>query len=110
MPLSALGACVTQLDVIANNLANSNTTDFKKQRADLIEASLSGVSVAIRRIAAPGIEMPAGEGSPGVHAPSNVAVEEELAALITTRQMYDVNLAVLKTEEDMEQHVIDIVT
>jgi flagellar basal body rod protein FlgC len=30
--------------------------------------------------------------------------------LITTRHMYDANLAVIKTEEEMGRHLIDIVT
>jgi flagellar hook protein FlgE len=110
MSLSALSAFVTQLEVTANNLANSTTTDFKKQRVDFIEASPSGVSVTIRSIDAPGMELPADESNPGVHETSNVVVEEELANLITTRHMYGANLAVIKTEEEMEEHLIDIVT
>ena len=46
--LSALRAFGEKLGVTANNIANINTNGFKKSRADLEEASPSGVNVSIQ--------------------------------------------------------------
>jgi flagellar basal-body rod protein FlgB len=43
--LSALGAYLRKQDVTANNIANANTHDFKKSRADFQETSPDRKSV-----------------------------------------------------------------
>ena len=52
--ISALSAYEKKMAVISNNVANSQSEEFKKSRADLMEGSYGAVEVEISRIDSPG--------------------------------------------------------
>jgi flagellar hook protein FlgE len=107
--LTALGSFVRKLDVTANNIANVNTEDFKKSRAVLQEAYPSGVKVSISQVDTPGMPLPADESHPDVKETSNVVLEDDLADLIVTHHMYDANLTTIRTEEEMQGTLLDLI-
>ncbi|MGE5841135.1 MAG: flagellar basal body protein, partial [Deltaproteobacteria bacterium] len=99
--LSALRATLRKQDVTANNIANVNTHDFKKNKADFEETSPAGVKVTISRPETPAAPLPADEVGEG-HEMSNVSVEEELVDLITTRHLFTANIKTIQTEDEMQ--------
>jgi flagellar hook protein FlgE len=107
--LTALGSFVRKLDVTANNIANVNTEDFKKSRAVLQEAYPSGVKVSISQVDTPGMPLLADESHPDVKETSNVVLEDDLADLIVTHHMYDANLTTIRTEEEMQGTLLDLI-
>ena len=106
--LSALGAYLKKQDVTANNIANVNTTDFKKSRTEFEETSHGGVTVSISRIETPGNPLPPDEVIGGDHQMSNVGLEEELVDLITTQNGFEANTKTLQTQEELQGTLLDI--
>jgi len=106
---TALSSFVRKLDVTANNIANVNTEDFKKNRTVLQEAYPSGVKVSLSRVDTPGMPLPADENHPDNKETSNVVLEDELVDLIVTQNMYDANLTTIRTEEEMQKTVLDLI-
>jgi len=106
--LSALGAYLKKQDVTANNIANVNTTDFKKSRAEFEETSQGGVTVTISRIETPGNPLPPDEVIGGDHQMSNVGLEEELVDLITTQYGFEANTKTLQTQEELQGTLLDM--
>ncbi len=108
--LSAISAFQKKLNVTADNIANSRTDGYKRERAILSEAENGGVKAQIIK----------DEETPGpVHETyaddtvsetegSNVDLVDEMAGLITVRHAYQANLATLKTEDEMLGRLIDI--
>jgi flagellar hook protein FlgE len=107
--LSALGAYLRKQDITANNIANANTHDFKKSRADFQETSPDGVKVTISRIETPGTPLPPDEVIGAGHEMSNVSVEEELVDLITTQHGFEANAKTVQTESEMQGTLLDII-
>ena len=103
--LSALRAFDRKSDVIANNIANVHTDGFKKSRADLEEASPSGVKLAVERVNTPGDTVNIGEIEKET---SNVNMEEEWIALIVNRNNYTANLKTVKAVDEMQGTLFDI--
>jgi flagellar basal body rod protein FlgG len=106
--LMGLGAFGKKLDVTANNVANVNTNGFKKSRADMAEAYPEGVKVTLSRLNDPGTPLPVENGSEVMEESSNVSLEEEMVSLITTRYMYEANLKVVKTQDDLLGELLDV--
>jgi len=106
--LSSLGAHLRKLDVTANNIANANTHDFKKSRADFEEASPAGVKVTISRMETPGTPLPPDEVIGTGHEMSNVDVAEEFIDLITTQHGFEANAKTVQTESEMQGTLLDI--
>jgi flagellar basal body rod protein FlgG len=106
--LSALRAFGEKLGIISNNIANINTTGFKRSRALLEEAPTSGVSVAIHRVDNPGSPLLPMKDTGELVESSNVAVEEEMVDLIATGNAYTANLKTIKTEEETLGTLFDI--
>ena len=106
--LSALGAYLRKLDVTANNIANVNTTDFKKSRTEFEETDRGGVTVSISRVETPGNPLPPDEILAGDHQMSNVGLEEELVDLITTQYGFEANAKTLQTQEELQGTLLDI--
>lgn len=103
--LTALQAFDRKSKVIANNIANANTDRFKKSRAELEEASPSGVRVTVERVITPGDTVTIGEGE---REPSTVNMEEELIALIVNRNNYTANIKTVKAADEMQGTLFDI--
>ena len=106
--LTGLGAFGKKLDVTANNTANVNTDGFKKSRAEMAAAYPDGVKVTIGRENTPGDYVVIGDGTPAMKESSNVSLEEEMTGLITTKNMYESNLMVIRTDDEMKGELLDI--
>ncbi|MEN6319658.1 MAG: flagellar basal body rod C-terminal domain-containing protein [Syntrophaceae bacterium] len=114
LALSALGSFLKKVDVTANNIANINTNNFKKSRADMEEAYPSGVKVSISQVNTPGDSLPPDEAlSPSEkkqnQESSNVNLAEELVNLITTEHAVSANIKTITAEDEMQKTLIDIV-
>jgi flagellar basal-body rod protein FlgC len=115
--ISALSASVSgvkafekKLDVTANNIANVNTDEFKKQRALLSEGDNGGVKVEISQVDDPGYPKESVANGEVVEAESsNVDLAEELTEMIPTQAGYDANLKVVQTEDELLGSLLDIV-
>lgn len=107
--ISALNASVSgvkafqqKLNVTANNVANTNTDEFKKQRALLSEGYNGGVRVEIDEIDTPGYPKETlADGEVVESESSNVDLAEELTETIPTQAGYDANLKVIQAQDDM---------
>ncbi len=107
--MSALRAYRTQMGVVADNIANVNTSGFRKSRAVLQGEASGGVRASIERGDTGGgrdIQPSAdvfGEGQA-----SNVQLEEELPRMMVTQRAYEANLKALQTADEMLGSVLDI--
>lgn len=106
--LSALRAFGQKQGVTSHNVANMNTDGFKKSRAVLEEGDPSGVTVSVSQIDTPGALLPADDGTGEMRETSNVALEEEVCSLITTRHGFAANVQTLKTWDEMTEELIDL--
>lgn len=106
--LSALGSLSRKLDITADNIANSETNNFKKSRADMEEAYPYGVKVSISQIDTPGDILPPDEKGVSQES-SNVNLPEELVNLIITEHDFNANIATIQTRDEMEKQLIDII-
>ena len=107
--ISALQAYKSKMGVTANNIANVNTDEFKKDRATLREGTNGGVQVNVQQVNTPGIRYKAFEGDQLVEKESsNVNLEEEIPEMMITQRTYEANLKVLQTQNKMLGSVLDI--
>lgn len=104
--LSGLQAGLEKLDASANNVANLSTDGFKKERVLLSEGVTGGVVVEIGKSA---------ESGPFYHAPqrgliegSNVDLAEEAVEQVLAKYTISMNLAAIKTADEMQKGVIDL--
>ncbi|MCE5282111.1 MAG: flagellar basal body protein [Deltaproteobacteria bacterium] len=105
--MTALRALDKKMEVTANNTANVNTDGFKASRVETQEAYPEGVKVTISQTETPGTPLPVTEGSETAES-SNVSLEEQMLELVTTPQMYNANLEVVKSEDEMLGSLLDI--
>jgi flagellar basal-body rod protein FlgC len=109
--LSALYAARKKMGVAADNIANTNTDEFKKSRVTLSERDGGGVSATVDVVDTPGIPKDTIQNDTIVQTESsNVDLAEELTELIPTKTYYGANLKALKTQQDMLGSLIDIVS
>ena len=107
--ISALQAYKSKIGVTANNIANVNTDEFKKDRATLREGTNGGVQVNVQQVNTPGIRYKAFEVDQLVEKESsNVNLEEEIPEMMITQRTYEANLKVLQTQNKMLGSVLDI--
>ena len=90
--VSALRALGTKQSVTANNIANSETKEFKKSTTVLEEGSNGAVSAKIQPVNAPGTMINQPDGS--LEEMSNVDLIQETTDMITTRHAYEGLLAI----------------
>ena len=108
--ISALNAHGVKIGVTANNVANVNTEEFKKSRAVLEEGVNGHVTVEISRVDTPGpIVTEIEDGERVEKELSNVDLAEEITQTIPTQRGYEANLAMIKTRDEMLDHIIDII-
>ena len=105
--ISALKALSTKQSVTANNIANSESKEFKKSAAILEESSTGSVSTKIQPINTPGSMMQQADGT--LEEMSNVDIIQETTDMITTRHAYEANLKALKISTSMEDTVLDMI-
>jgi flagellar basal body rod protein FlgG len=103
--ISALRAFDRKSQVIANNIANVDTDGFKKSRAVMVQTSLPGVTVAPQQVNTPGDTVTIdGVG----RETSNVNLEEEMIGLMVNTQNYEANIRTLKTTQEMQGTLFDL--
>lgn len=103
--LTALRAVTRKNDVIANNIANANTDGFKKSRADLAQSTQAGAAVSTRQENTPGDRVTIGGEE---RETSNVDAGEELTALIVNSRAAELNIQTLKTAQEMQGTLFDL--
>ena len=108
--LSALKAFGTGLAVKANNIANSDSENFKKSRAINTEGENGEVKTEIRKVD-PDNELPSINSRDNVSEsqPSNVDLTEEIPGMIVDQRGFEANLKAIKTKEEMLGSVLDII-
>lgn len=106
--LTGVEAFRKKLDVTANNTVNVNTDRFKKSRVTMQEANPDGVTVTISRDESPGAPVPADESGTVMKESSNVSLEEEMTDLITSKHLFEANVQVIKTENEITGTLLDI--
>jgi flagellar basal-body rod protein FlgC len=114
--LSALNAFGVGTQVIANNLANINTDEFRASRTIYGEAP-QGQGVRVEEISrdnSPGAPLPpdrvdiSAAAAEEARAASNVRPEREFTDLTVTERAYEANAVVARTYDDMMGTVLDI--
>lgn len=108
--LTALRAFDKKLDVNASNIANVNTDKFKKSRVDLQEAAAGGVRVTIEQVNTPGISLGTNERTGEERESSNVSMAEEFVDQKVTQYAFESNLLVVKTADEMQKSLLDILS
>jgi len=108
--LSALQAFGQKLGITAGNIANVNTDGYKKSQALLEEGPHGEVEVREQRIDTPGLPVDLPEsGGHAVRESSNVALEEEIPALITTVYGFKANLKAVQAQDEMLGQLLNTV-
>ena len=104
--LSALQALGKKQSVIANNIANGNSKEFKKSRVSLEDGENGTVSARLQEINTAGVKINQPDGT--LEELSNVDLGLELAEMIPTQRGYEANLKAVKSQDEMEASVIDL--
>ncbi len=108
--ISALRAFVTKLGATADNIANVNTDEFKRNRATLHEDHNGGVRVELSKDNRPGFRYDTYEDGQKVEKEtSNVDLAEEIPDLMVTRRAYQANLKTIKTQDEMLGSLLDTI-
>jgi flagellar basal-body rod protein FlgC len=105
--LSGLRAGLEKLDASANNVANLSTDGFKKDLVLLSEGVAGGVVVEIGKStkSGPFYQSPQGE----LIEASNTDLAEEAVEQILAKYTFSMNLAMVKTVDEMQKSVIDLI-
>jgi flagellar hook protein FlgE len=108
--LSALKAFDIKLDVNANNIANVNTDKFEKSRVNLQETYPDGVQVTIEQVNTQGISLSTNERTGEERESSNVDLAQEFVDQIVTQYAFESNVLTVKTADEMQETLMDIIT
>jgi len=101
---SAIKAFGTKMASTADNIANSQSKNYKKSRVTLEEQDNNqGVKAVVSRVDTPGYTDASGEEL------SNVDIVEEIASTITTSHGIKANVKSIKTMDEMLGSIINII-
>ena len=89
---SALSAYVTLLNNTAGNIANMNTENYKPVETTMQTSSGGGVDAVTSRSASDSVDL-----------------SKEIVALITAETGFKASIAALKTSQEMQKSLIDII-
>ncbi len=92
------------LDATANNIANSNTDGYKRTSVSFNEGANGGVYATTSKVTSPG---PAYNMNGVIYEASNVDIATEAVSLMTARHMLSLNLAALRTADEMTESILD---
>ncbi|MGL1931641.1 MAG: hypothetical protein OCC45_07745 [Desulfotalea sp.] len=98
---SALGAAGTSMAVSAHNVANINTDDFKRSRTIYNENENGGVKAVFDKVDISPEGLETGQ-------PSSTEYAEEVVAQIGATNLYSANLTAIKTEDEMNETILNI--
>lgn len=104
--LSGLAAYAKHVEVIAHNVANSNTDKFKGSHTEFVSVETGGVLPVVRNDD-PIVLSDRGDGPSRVEL-SNVDLAEETVNLILAQRGFNANLNTLKTADDMLGTILDM--
>jgi flagellar basal-body rod protein FlgC len=108
--ISALKAFQKKLDVTSNNIANSNTNEFKRSRATLSEGAQGGVAVHITKEETPGIPIEESRDGTAIETEtSNVDLAQEITDTIPAKRGYQANIKMLQTRNEMLGSLLDVI-
>lgn len=104
--LSGLNVFGKKLSSAANNVANSNTSGYKKTESIISEDGVGLPELSLKRIDTPGPLLQESDGT--VREQSNVDLGEELTQSMVAQRGYEANLKALKAQNDMLGSALDI--
>ncbi|HSR37232.1 MAG TPA: flagellar basal body rod C-terminal domain-containing protein [Desulfurivibrionaceae bacterium] len=106
--LSGLMALQKKVESSANNIANINTSGYKKTVVTLAEQEPQGVAAQVQTVETPGsmVYEQTSEGQTLVEQ-SNVDLAEELPNLMLSRRFFQANLKTVQTEDAMLGMLLD---
>ena len=93
--MSGLNAASTRLNVSAHNIANAQTTGFRRQQVEQTALAEGGVSVTLDSASAP-------EQAP------MASLTEDIVAQISAAYEFKANLKVIQTEQDLLGSLLDL--
>lgn len=105
--VSALKALGAKQGITANNIANSETKEFKKSTAILEEDVNGAIQLKTQKINTPGTMIQQPDGT--LEEMSNVDIVQEVTDMIPTKHAYEANLKALKTTAEMEDSILDLI-
>ncbi len=104
--LSGLNVFGKKLANAANNIANSNTSGYKKAESVIMEDGVGLPELSLKRVDTPGPLLLESDGT--MTEQSNVDLAEELAQTIVAQRGYEANLKALKAQNDTLGSALDI--
>jgi flagellar basal body rod protein FlgG len=104
--LSGLNVFGKKLSNTANNIANSNTSGYKKTESVITQDGLGLPELSLKRVDTPGPLVTESDGT--MTEQSNVDLAEELTQSIVAQRGYEANLKVLKARNDTLGSALDI--
>jgi flagellar basal-body rod protein FlgC len=107
---AALRAYSSQLNANANNIANVNSQEFKRQDAVINEDSNNQPTAQIRRDNTPGPvrQTISEDGMQKFQEMSNTDLAKEMTGMISAQNSYSANLKTMQTQSEMTGTIIDI--
>lgn len=107
--LSGLQAYGVRLQNNANNVANMNTSGFKKGRVLLSEEKPQGVGAHVEKVETPGPQAMEETGQTRqMVEQSNVDLTEEFPEMMMNRHAFMANIRSLQAVDEMEETVLDL--
>ena len=104
--ISGINAALEMLDVSADNTANLITDGYKAKRVIFSENLTGGVESSVQSSDSSG-SYPLAENDTLAES-SNVNLAEEILTQIVARNFLDANVTALKTTDEMEKSLLDI--
>jgi len=105
--LAGLSFFKKKMDVSANNIANTNTDDFKKSRVIATEDKTGNPQGIVEKVNTPGVPLSsAGAGLP--RETSNVDLATEMVDTMTAQKGYIANLKTIENQEEIFDALLDI--
>jgi len=107
---SALRAYSSQINANANNIANVNSENYKRQDAVVNQDNNLQPSTQIRRDNTPGPirQTISDDGKQKFQEMSNTDLAKEMTGMITAQNSYSANLKTIETKSQMTGTIIDI--
>ncbi|MDJ0624596.1 MAG: flagellar basal body rod C-terminal domain-containing protein [Desulfocapsaceae bacterium] len=108
-PLSAIQAYSTRIAANSNNIANSATPEFKRDRVTLSDVQPTGVKAEISKISVPGpiIYEKTSNGLEPIEQ-SNVDLGRELPEMMLNSHFFKANIKTLQTADELLGSVLDL--
>ena len=95
-----------KLSATANNIANSNTSGYKKTESVITEDGSGLPELNLKRVDTPGPLVQEADGK--MSEQSNVDLAEELTQSMVAQRGYEANLKVLQAQNNMLGSALDI--